>query len=565
MNPRSPFPPRDLQVARRLSRRLFLDGAFKAALVAGAAGRLSILDLLAAPPKQRRYGGALIEESYEIAHRMRDGLLEVPPLLPEGPLHDAIVIGAGISGLMAAWDLARGGIEDIVLYEKEDFLGGNACKDSANGTDFTRATWSIARPRDHLLTRLLQDLDVIEGVAPDGVPKIRPAYVGPGPDSNMLIEGRWYRGTSFTLEDAEEVYARLPLSPRDREEGLALNRDLLGWRARRGRDGLPAFAMPVEEGSRDADILELDRITMTEYARRKGWSGRLQGNLDGWSASTIGGLASEVSAYAFLSFNALGQGGEDITLPGGNAWLAERLVRKVGRERIHTGLMAVRVENHGKEARVTFSDPRTGRFSMRRARAVVLACPKHITGRMVPEMRSPDRQAYLRYQYGALLMGAAHVKHTPVLEGTPLAWYQSVDGRFIDGFLIGDYNSERWFKGDPRRPNVLCLWVPLAGKVSRQELLERPWSHWADRMADDLEFMVPGLLDEITRLDIYVWGHHMVIPYPGFLTGEGRRSLCRPLGRITYAHTDRHGMPCFELAARAGHDAAREAMAIVRG
>jgi hypothetical protein len=55
-----------------------------------------------------------------------------------------------------------------------------------------------------------------------------------------------------------------------------------------------------------------------------------------------------------------------------------------------------------------------------------------------------------------------------------------------------------------------------------------------------------------------------VIPSPGFLTGDARRNLTRPLGRITFAHSDRNGMPSFELATRAGSDAAREATALVR-
>ena len=35
------------------------------------------------------------------------------------------VIGGGISGLGAAYELAKGGVE-VVLYEKEDYLGGHA-------------------------------------------------------------------------------------------------------------------------------------------------------------------------------------------------------------------------------------------------------------------------------------------------------------------------------------------------------------------------------------------------------------------------------------------------------
>ena len=568
----------DAPDARGIDRRLFLNGAFKAGLAAGLVSRFSMLDLLGqtsrgqAPggkasggaPATREYDGELIAESYDIAHRLRDGTLVIPALQPEGRLHDAIVIGGGVSGLMAAWELERGGLEDVLLYEKEGYIGGNARKGHANGTDYTCATWSVVRPRDAFTTGLFQDLGVITGFAADGTPKIDPALVGPGPDSNMLIDGTWYPDAMYG-RDAEGAIKRWPLPAKDRQDLIEFYREFDEWPRKKGKDGRPAFAMPVEEGSRDPEILALDGITMEEYARRKGWGEYAMNQVSNWSTSDIGGTPSEVSAYGFLSFNCLGQGGEDITLPGGNAWLAGRLMDKVGRDRLRTGLMAVRVENHDEEARVTLVDPQTGRFSMRRARCAVIACPKHITGRMVPEMQATGRTFYLQYRYGALLMGAASVKRTPVLKGAPLAWAQSGPGKLLQAFVMADYNSDRWRSGDPRRPNVLCLWAPLEGKVPRLELMNRPWSHWADLMADDLEMMVPGINADLTRLDVYAWGHHMVIPTPGFLTGDARRALTRPLGRITFAHSDRNGMPSFELATRAGSDAAKEAVALVRG
>jgi len=556
-----------------VTRRLFLDGGLKASIAAGVAGRLSILDLIAAPPASggaaaraaaaRAYDGEMIEESYGIAHRLRDGSLTIPTLQPEGPLHDAIVLGGGVSGLMAAWDLARGGLDDVVLYEKEHYIGGNARAGHANGTDYSAATWSLVRPKTPFLTRLFQDLDMITGFEADGTPKIRPELVGHGEDSNMLIDGVWYPDAT-TGADPKRAYDRMPLPEKDRHDLTAFYEEMHGWAKRKGRDGRPAFAMPVEEGSRDADLLALDRITMAEYVRRQGWGTRAFRHVDDWSSSTIGGGIEDVSAYAFWSFNSLGQGGEDIMLPGGNAWVAQRMADKVGRDRIRQGLTAVRVVNEGSEARVTFIDPFTERFSMRRARAVVIACPKHITGRMVPEMGSEDRRTWRDLRYGALLMGAASVKHTPVLKGSKIGWYNWGNGKLMQGFLVADYNSDRWRKGDASRPNVLCLWAPLDGRATRADLLEQPWSHWADRLADDLEFMVPGIHRDLTRLDVYVWGHHMVIPYPGLLTGEARGRMTRPLGRITFAHSDRHGMPSFELATHAGHLAAREAIQIVR-
>src|SRR6266705_670413 len=350
---------RDRADARGLTRRLFLDGTLKASLVAGLGARFSILDLLgqtpatAAPFAARRYDGELIAESYEIAHRLRDGTLTIPSLVPEGPLHDAIVVGGGVSGLMAAWELQRGDLPDVVLYEKEEYLGGNARKGHANGTDYTCATWSLVRPKDPFLTRLLQDLEVIDGFAADGTPRIKPAYLGPGPEFNTLVDGTWYMEMqSYDPAGVKDDVAKMPISTKDRKDLIDFYREMKEWGERKGRDGRPVFAMPVEEGSRDPDVLALDAITMEEYARRKGWGPRTLQVADEWSTSDIGGSLGEVSAYAFWSFNSLGQGGEDITLPGGNAWLAERMIDKIGRDRLRTDQMVVRVANEKDEARV---------------------------------------------------------------------------------------------------------------------------------------------------------------------------------------------------------------------
>lgn len=44
------------------------------------------------------------------------------------------VIGGGISGLGAAFELAKAGVE-VVLYEKEELLGGHAQIVNVNGID----------------------------------------------------------------------------------------------------------------------------------------------------------------------------------------------------------------------------------------------------------------------------------------------------------------------------------------------------------------------------------------------------------------------------------------------
>src|SRR5258705_1548903 len=239
--------------ATALTRRVFVGGGLKATLAAGMVSRFSLAGLLAGPgtaggPAARRFDGELIEESYGIAHRLRDGTLEIPgSLAPEGPLHDAIVLGGGVSGLMAAWELQRGGLSDVVLYEQEGYIGGNARKEHANGTDYTCATWSVVRPKDPFLLRLFQDLGVVQGLAADGTPRIDPALVGPGPDANGLIDGACYQDALFGADPSQSI-GRMPLSSKERQDDIEFYRELGAWATKKGRDGKPAFALPVEEG-----------------------------------------------------------------------------------------------------------------------------------------------------------------------------------------------------------------------------------------------------------------------------------------------------------------------------
>ncbi|GAA0139424.1 hypothetical protein LIER_00969 [Lithospermum erythrorhizon] len=44
------------------------------------------------------------------------------------------VIGAGITGLVSAYELAKAGV-DVVVYEKEDYLGGHAKTVTVDGVD----------------------------------------------------------------------------------------------------------------------------------------------------------------------------------------------------------------------------------------------------------------------------------------------------------------------------------------------------------------------------------------------------------------------------------------------
>ena len=80
-------------------------------------------------------------------------------------------------------------------------------------------------------------------------------------------------------------------------------------------------------------------------------------------------------------------------------------------------------------------------------------------------------------------------------------------------------------------------------------------------IVSDLARVHPGIADHIRHLDIWLWGHGMVRPVPGFVWGNVRAQLAQPHGPIFFAHSDLSGISIFEEAATRGTHAATAALA----
>jgi spermidine dehydrogenase len=130
---------RDLGMTRPIPRRDFIGG-----VAAGAAGAwLGLGEGLAAAPEAVRTPEAPPDDyppartglrgqypgSFEYAHRARDGgYATITDALDTGEVYDLVVVGAGISGLSAAYFFrqAVGGDRRILLLDNHDDFGGHA-------------------------------------------------------------------------------------------------------------------------------------------------------------------------------------------------------------------------------------------------------------------------------------------------------------------------------------------------------------------------------------------------------------------------------------------------------
>src|SRR5262249_29533148 len=142
---------------------------FVAMLLGAAAGAACGAGAPHLPP------GVLVETGARRGHAvLRDAAAAAATAPPPARWREyrVAIVGAGIAGLAAGWELRRRGITDVVVLELDEVAGGTA---RGGESVVTRYPWGahyiVAPQRDQPnLIALLEELGAIERYLPDGTP-----------------------------------------------------------------------------------------------------------------------------------------------------------------------------------------------------------------------------------------------------------------------------------------------------------------------------------------------------------------------------------------------------------
>ncbi len=167
-----------------MDRRHALLGGLAASGLSAAGWRL------AAPASAAPVPGRLMGADAALGHRLRAG--DFPE--PDGETRTGVVIvGGGVAGLSAAWQLQARGLADVTLLELEREVGGNA----ASGANAVSAyPWGahyvplLTREATHAQA-LFEALGIITGRAADGDPVYNEFYLCADPRERLYALGRW--------------------------------------------------------------------------------------------------------------------------------------------------------------------------------------------------------------------------------------------------------------------------------------------------------------------------------------------------------------------------------------
>ena len=441
---------------------------------------------------------------------------------------DVAIVGGGISGLSAAYELQRRG-RSVRVLEASPRAGGVIRTERFDG-------WVIDGGPDSMLVQkpaavsLCRELGIADRLVSTLTP--RTAYVLRDGRLHQIVEGSFLgfpikaaalaRSSLFTIGGRVRMAAELlaPASNSDEDESIASFA-----RRRFGQEAVDYLAEPLLAGIHAGDV---DRLSVRALFPRLVDAEQQRGSV--------------IRAMRALHVKPSPQGAF-VSLPGGTQELVDTLAAALTPGTIIANAPVTEIGRAGHFTLQTGAGPVE-------ARAVILAAPAYVAGRL---LRSLDTSlgslcesipyastatvalGYRRDQIGAPMNGSGFV--VPRIEGNPLlaaTWVTSKwpgrapDGHvLLRGFLGGGRDPERLNEPDDRLITTVVEELTSLMRISAGPLFTRLF-RWT-RQSPQFEV---GHLSKLATIE------ERVSRLPGiFITGSGFRAIgipdCIADGRAT--------------------------------
>jgi hypothetical protein len=512
---------------------------------------LSGLGLVALAPvvstcEKKSIRGGIVGPDVTLGHRLRTGNF---PEVSKTQSTGVVIVGGGVSGLAAARELKKAGIP-FQLLELHNESGGNAIGGKSDVSAYPWGAHYLPLPlhTDTAYLNFLREAGVITGMS-NGLPVYNEYYVCFDPKERLLINNYWQDGLTPTVGVPEK----------DLNEIQRFLSKIEYYKHLTGSDGRDAFAIPVRNSSTDPAIRELDSISMNDYLIRENFKSEyLHWYINYCCLDDFGSALEETSAWAAIHYFASRKGqaanvphDSVLTWPEGNHWLVKQLTELV-HEHIATKSLVYSVVAGKSGAEVKYFDAGTGTSVLINCSAVIMATPQFISQRLLGNHRP------VIWQYSPWVV--ANITLTNKLNerrGEELSWDNVIYGSNHLGYIHANHQLLSQSYSDKR---VITYYRALSGPDAeqRKQAYETKYEEWRELVLKDLEPAHPEIENSIEQLDVYVWGHGMVKPYPGFIWNPDRVTVNTVINdRIHFAHSDLSGISIFEEAFHNGIAAAK--------
>jgi protoporphyrinogen/coproporphyrinogen III oxidase len=443
---------------------------------------------------------------------------------------EVVVVGGGIAGLSAAWELRD---RDIVVLEAEPRPGGRLMSEP-RGPYWLNFGGHVVGGPETATGQLLQATGV-------------EAVELPGVLAGLAIGGRLLAGGRV-----ETYPLRAPLPIADRagliRAGARLRMAVAEYgRVSRRRDG-------ESEADRRARVLAFhDGRTFAEYL------GPVRPTVDAVFRATIrrsSGEPEEVSAgYGIGYFQLVWDRSRGLTrtMVGGSSRLPGAIAEALG-GRLLTGRRVGRVSREPDGVLVAFEEGGAERTI--RAAAAVVATPAPVARRIVTELPAEVARALDGVAYGPYVVGAFLTDET-----SPMPYdgvYAAATPGLSFNMLFNTANVLR--RAGAREPGGTLMVYAAAGLA--RDLAGLDDAQVEHRFLDDLHSLFPALRGRVRETVVRRWNPGLPHPRPGRHLLQS--ALEQPLGAVHLAG-DYLGTTYIETAIETGTAAARRIRAALDG
>lgn len=414
-------------------------------------------------------------------------------------LHDVIVVGGGMAGLAAAWDLRN---RDVVVLEAADRVGGRI-RSETRGDHWINLGAHVFAGAGSASDRLLRDTGV----------DVRPV---PGRLTSVAMNGK------FINSGRVETFPwRIPMSAKDRAAMLKT-----GARVRLEVIKLQRLSRPRPgESPRETELRIMGYLADRSFTD---WTGELPPDADALFRATITRSTAEseqLTAGQGIHFFALvwtKGGGLSNNVMGGSQVLLDAIAREL-EGKIQLSTPVEEVVQHDDHVVVRHAGGEL------RARQVVMASQAYETLRLVPDLPSDVQGALGAVPYGPLIVMGILTDETRRMPYDDL--YALATPKQPFNMMFNMANVLRTPDG-PRVPGG-SLFIYRNGDRGAWEYLEKSDAEVEKEWIDALVDLFPDLRGHVAETMILRMPRSLPYPSPGY--DKVLRTLEQPLGRLHLA------------------------------
>lgn len=461
---------------------------------------------------------------------------------------DIVIIGAGVSGLSAAYQLNKKGISDFVIYELSEHIGGNSHSGKNQYSEFPFGAHYLTIPNNYNteLINFLLDKNIITSIDEFGKPVYNEADLCFDPEERLLIRGGYQEGLipNFGLNEIEKG------------EILQFFTLIDDFKKMKGSDGKFYFDTPYSFCSQDAKLDYLDKISFSDFLRQNNLKSEyLNWYLDYCCRDDFGGNTNQVSAWSGINYFACHRAEPSntdssrvLTWPEGNGKLIKLLSENLKEEQIRTSHLVKEINLIDDKVEIVVYDCVKEQSFKVKAGKCIIAIPPFVAQKILnKELQYPFDKVH-SLKHAPWMVAAITLNEIPESRGMPLCWDNVAYKQKSLGYI---YDQHQTLNAKEQK-KVISLYFTFNeedDRTARKTISEYQLSDWQKLVVSELEQMHTGISDLIEEIEVFIWGHGMILPKKGLIKSGMLKELGEDIeNRIFFAHSDLSGYSTFEEA-----------------